>query len=151
MILELTQVPGPSRPSKLNKYLGRLQRLTEALKKKDITSENEDVINTAIHHLNHFHGNDHELIGQAKLTYKRIYHYVIQEMKLVPAGYYQALWIGLGMAIFGLPMGVAMGAASGNFAFSGIGPAMGLPIGIAIGAEKDKKAAREGRQLDYKE
>ncbi len=151
MILELTQKPGPDRPAKLNKYLDRLNRLVDALKKNEPDRSHEDVLNTAIHNLNHFHGNDHEMIDQARLTYKRMYDYVLKEMGLVPRGYYQALWIGLGMAIFGVPLGMAMGAALGNFAFIGIGPGMGLPIGIAIGTEKDKKAAREGRQLDFKE
>jgi hypothetical protein len=50
----------------------------------------------------------------------------------------------IGMAVFGIPLGVVFGMSPGNMAFIGIG----LPIGLGVGSEKDKKAFREDRQLD---
>ncbi len=148
MIIELSQKPGDDRPAKLNKQLTKLDALLQALRKKELSEKALQVINTAVHSVNQFHGNYQELLPQVKTAYSSLYAYVTKELNLIPKGYYQQLWIGLGMAIFGIPLGVAMGSALGNMAFVGIGPAMGLPIGIAIGNEKDKKAAEEGRQLD---
>ena len=54
----------------------------------------------------------------------------------------------IGMVAFGLPMGVAFGAALGNMAFLAIGMPVGLAIGLAMGSGMDAKAAEEGRQLN---
>lgn len=148
MIIELTQKPGANRSKKLNKRLSKLDQLLQALGKKELPEKAEEVINTAVHSVNHFHGDENDLASQAKTAYSSLYSYVTKELNLVPKGFYQQMWIGLGMALFGMPIGIAMGSALGNFAFLGIGPALGLPIGIAIGTQKDKKAEEEGRQLD---
>jgi len=37
----------------------------------------------------------------------------------------------------------------GNMAFLGTGIPLGMVIGMAVGSGMDKKAAAEGRQLDY--
>jgi len=149
MIIDLTLDTDKNRPEKLNKTLDRLHRLLAALRKKEIEPAHEEVINTAVHSLNHFHGTAADLPEQANLTYKRIYDYVIKEMNLVPKGHYQTMWLALGMVLFGLPFGMIMGLSLDNMAFLGLGPAMGLPIGIAIGQSKDKQAEEEGRQLDF--
>jgi hypothetical protein len=54
------------------------------------------------------------------------------------------------MSAFGLPLGVAFGAALGNMAFLGIGLPIGMSIGIALGNGMDTKAKNEGRQLEWK-
>ena len=148
MIIELTQKPGTDRSEKLNKHLTKLEQLLQALGKKDLSEKAEQVINTAVHAVNHFHGNDRELAPQVKTAYSSLYNYVTKELNLVPKGFYQQMWIALGMVLFGMPLGIAMGTALDNFAFIGIGLPIGLPIGIAIGNQKDKKAEEEGRQLD---
>lgn len=148
--INLEPKPSGEKSDKLNKQLNRLHDLINALKKKEIPEDSVNVFNTAIHNVNHFHGNENELTGHVRLTYRRIHDYALKELNLVPTGYYQRLWIALGMCVFGIPLGAAMGTALGNVAFSGTGIAMGLPIGIAIGQSKDKKAAEEGRQLDIK-
>jgi hypothetical protein len=71
-----------------------------------------------------------------------------KELKLVPKNYYRNMWLAIGMAVFGLPLGVVFGASLGNMAFIGIGLPIGMVIGMGVGAEMDKKAFREGRQLD---
>lgn len=71
-----------------------------------------------------------------------------KEHKIVPKNYYQSLWMLLGMAAFGLPIGAAFGASIGNMAFLSIGLPIGMVIGLAMGAGMDKKALKEGRQLD---
>tara|TARA_B110000285_G_C14957764_1_gene530080 strand:+ start:334 stop:675 length:342 start_codon:yes stop_codon:yes gene_type:complete len=69
------------------------------------------------------------------------------EYGLVFKGHYQQKWMLYGI-IFGLPFGTIFSAILKNYAFTGIGLPIGMGIGIAIGAEKDKKAAAEGRVLD---
>lgn len=54
------------------------------------------------------------------------------------------------MTAFGIPLGVAYGSITGNMAFIGIGLPIGMALGIAVGTGMDKKAMKEGRQLDIK-
>ncbi|MBK8045016.1 MAG: hypothetical protein IPK21_21620 [Haliscomenobacter sp.] len=54
----------------------------------------------------------------------------------------------LGMAAFGLPIGVAFGMSLGNIGLLGSGLPIGLAIGVALGSGLDKKAFKEGKQLD---
>lgn len=70
-----------------------------------------------------------------------------KHLKLVPKNYYQVLWMSVGMAAFGIPLGVAFSAALNNYAFIGLGLPIGLGIGLALGVTMDKKAKAEGRQL----
>lgn len=74
---------------------------------------------------------------------------VNKEAGLTTKGYYIAIWTSIGMAAFGIPLGVIFGFALDNFAFMGLGLPMGLPIGIAIGMAKEKKAEQSGRVLTY--
>ena len=62
--------------------------------------------------------------------------------------HYRNTWLALGMAAFGIPLGVAFGMSLRNLAFLGIGLSIGLAIGIAVGTGMDKKAFEEGRQMD---
>ncbi len=54
----------------------------------------------------------------------------------------------LGMAAFGLPLGVVFGSSTGNMGLLGIGLPIGMVIGMGVGSKMDKKAFEEGRQLD---
>ena len=71
-----------------------------------------------------------------------------KELKWVTKNHYRTMWMMLGMTTFGLPLGVAFGAALGNMAFLGIGLPIGMAIGIGVGISMDQKAANEGRQLE---
>jgi hypothetical protein len=66
----------------------------------------------------------------------------------VPKNHYRNVWLALGIAAFGVPLGVVFGASLGNMGYLAIGIPFGLSIGLAIGTGLDKKAADEGRQLD---
>jgi hypothetical protein len=54
----------------------------------------------------------------------------------------------VGMSVFGLPLGVAVGVSIGQMGFLAIGLPVGMGIGIALGSYLDNKAKKEGRQLD---
>lgn len=63
---------------------------------------------------------------------------------LVPAKYYQNLWMILGITVFGVPFGIVFSmAVLDNVAFMGLGFGFGMPIGMAIGMAKDKKALED--------
>ena len=71
-----------------------------------------------------------------------------KELMLVPKNTFRNRWMAIGMAAFGIPIGMAFGVSMGNMAFLAIGIPIGMSIGIAIGTGMDKKAFEEGRQLD---
>ena len=71
-----------------------------------------------------------------------------QKLKIVPINYFRKTWFVLGMTVFGLPIGAALGLSLGNMAFLGIGLPVGMSMGLAMGARMDNKAKEEGRQLD---
>jgi len=71
-----------------------------------------------------------------------------KELKLVTKNHYRNLWLAIGMAAFGIPLGVAFGVSLGNMAFLSLGLPLGMVIGMAVGAGLDKKALENGNQLD---
>ena len=64
-----------------------------------------------------------------------------------PGSWYRMQWLGIGMAVFGVPLGVGIGMALHNMAFIGIGLPIGLVIGIAVGTAKDKQAANNFKKF----
>ena len=73
---------------------------------------------------------------------------VEKEHKVVPKNYYRNVWLALGMSAFGVPIGVAVGVSIGNMGMIGFGIPIGMAIGTAVGVRLDKKAQKEGRQLN---
>lgn len=71
-----------------------------------------------------------------------------KEHGLTTKGYYQGLWMVLGMSIFGMPFGTVFGLSLNNFGLFGVGLPIGMVIGMAIGAQKDKKAEAAGTVLE---
>jgi hypothetical protein len=57
----------------------------------------------------------------------------------------------IGMSVFGVPIGAMWFLISDNAAFFAIGIPLGMVIGMSIGMSYDKKAEKEGRQLNYSE
>jgi hypothetical protein len=145
----LTPRPSFEESPKLAKASQNLSTLILAIEKKSIPSIQQQKINEIMAGVNNFPGPDPELLKQIKSAQAAIIKLLEQELKLVPQNHYQLQWMVLGMAAFGIPMGVAFGTALGNLAFMGIGLPIGMGIGIAIGASKDKQAKEEGRQLDW--
>lgn len=130
------------------KRLVTFQKLIDELNTKEIPEKLSATINVLIDQLNTYIEQDQKLIKEIRKAQTTIVKTVEKELKIVPKNYYQNLWMGIGIGGFGIPMGVAFGAALDNMAFIGIGLPIGLALGIAIGASMDKKAFNEGRQLD---
>lgn len=135
---------------KVAKSAINLSNLITAIEKKKIPDPQTRAINEIIAGANDFKGPDQELKKAIDSARSAILKLLEKDLKIVPPAYYQTLWMSVGMAAIGLPLGVAFGAAIGNMAFLGIGLPIGMSIGLALGAGMDSKAKNEGRQLDYK-
>lgn len=79
---------------------------------------------------------------------KRIIKLLENKHKLVPKHYYRNRWMVVGICTFGIPIGVAFGASMGNMGFMTTGLPFGMVLGLAIGLGLDKKALKQGRQLN---
>jgi hypothetical protein len=137
--------PNPKFGAKLNK----LQALLDELAGRDLPDSVVATINKSIDQLNQYASSDPILDKQVYRTQNQILKYLEKDLKLVQKNHYQRLWMVLGMSAFGLPLGIAFGASLGNMSFLGIGLPIGMVIGIAVGTSMDKKAAKEGRQLEF--
>ena len=147
-INELKKRDGIDSNKKLTDLYVQFGKLLSELRKRDLPDKVVHAINTNIDLIDLASGTEEELIKQLRKTQSDILRLIEKELKLVPKNHYRNIWMALGIAAFGVPIGVAFGASLGNMAFMGIGIAMGIPIGLAIGTGLDKKAAEEGRQLD---
>lgn len=147
-IKELKNRPDIDQHKKLYASYNQFDKLLIELRRKELTNETVNSINDGIARVNSVKGSEKELRKQIKNTQSRIIKLIEKEHKLVTKNHYRNTWLALGMAVFGMPLGVAFGASLGNMAFLGIGLPIGMAIGSAVGTAKDKKAFEEGRQID---
>lgn len=147
--LELKRKPGTEGNKKLAKRYASLEKLFEALKKVEIPETPIESVNRDIEQINNFTGSEKELGKLILKSETRILRMVQKEAGMVPRGHYRMQWLAIGMAVFGVPLGVGIGMALDNLAFIGIGIPMGMVIGLAVGTAMDKQAAEKGKQLDY--
>ena len=147
-ISRLKHRPGITADAKLNEGFLQFEKLLGELRKREIPSGIISTINTEIEELNTLPDEEKELLKQTKNKQSNIIKMVENELKIVPKNYYRSTWLLLGMATFGLPLGVAFGLVLGNIALLAIGLPIGMAIGMAVGSGMDKKALEEGRQLD---
>lgn len=147
-IKELKNRPNIDQHKKLYASYSQFNNLLTALRAKELPSETISSMNDGIDRLNAVSGSEKELEKEIKNTQSRIIKLIEKEHKLVTKNYYRNTWLAVGMAAFGIPLGVAFGTSLGNMAFLGIGLPIGMAIGIAVGSGMDKKAFEEGRQID---
>ena len=149
LLSTLTIRPSFELNPKLAKAAHNLSTLLTAIGEKEIPESVESQINEIIAQVNEFKGTDPHLIKQMKAAQASILKLLENELGLVAKNHYQLQWLAIGMAVFGIPMGVAFGMSLGNLAFLGIGLPIGMAIGIAIGNQKDKEAALNEKQFDW--
>lgn len=126
--------------------LEKTQALLADLETRDLSPEVVDKIESEIKLIN-----DSGIADLKKSTakaHRRMVKVLYEDLRLVPISYYKTLWMSLGMAAFGLPMGIAFSTALGNYAFIGIGLPIGMVIGMAVGHKKDEDAKKNGLQLN---
>jgi hypothetical protein len=147
-IKELKNRPDIDQHKRLYASYAQFDKLLVELRTKELPNETVNSINNGIDHVNSVSESGKELRRQIKKTQSRIIKVLEKEHKLVTKNHYRNTWLAVGMAAFGIPLGVAFGASLGNMAFLGIGLPIGMAIGIAVGTGMDKKAFEEGRQID---
>lgn len=87
--------------------------LTE-LRKKEIPFQLIDRINGDVIEINSFAGSGTDFGKLIKMKQSKIVNLLAKEVKIVPKKYYQTLWMSLGMAAIGIPIGVAIGTSTKN-------------------------------------
>jgi hypothetical protein len=147
-INQLNQKPEIDHHLKLKELYLQFELLLSEIRKKEVTDSISLSINKDIEELNSIASSEDDFRKLVKKKQTGIIKLLEKDLKLVPKNYYRNLWLALGMSAFGLPLGVAFGAIIGNMAFLGLGLPIGMVIGIAVGTGMDKKAFKEGRQLD---
>ena len=133
---------------KLNREYAQFSEFINHLKKKELPNKIISSINRDIEAINTFTDSEKELRKLISKTQSQIINLLEKELKLVTKNHYRNTWLAIGMAAFGVPMGVAFGTSLGNMGLMSIGLPLGMLIGMALGSQMDKKAFDEGRQLD---
>ena len=148
-IIELKEMDNVSENVKLSRLSMQFKELLEQLKQRKLPDKIIDLINQAIEELNStsLMGNDLRRLLQKKQA--KILKLLEKELKIVPKNHYKNLWLAVGPSVFGFPTGLAISSSfANNWVFFLIGIPIGLVIGMSIGLSMDKKAYKEGRQLD---
>lgn len=91
---------------------------------------------------------DNSFNNLLRKTYAKNLTVIRGKMNLVPQKYYTTLWIPLGMAGIGMPIGVAFGTLLDNMGLLGLGLPIGMVFGLILGSAMDRKAKEQGRQLN---
>jgi len=141
-----------------DKYMGRskgldarietFQRVIQAINDKEIEDSVALRINAEIDSLNYSTMDEKSFKKQLPKVQMKILNILKKELKLVPLNYYRNQWLAVGMSALGLPIGVLYAIAIDNMAMLAIGIPIGMVIGMGVGAGMDKKAKKEGKQLN---
>lgn len=134
---------------KLTKKFTSLSNLIFAAGKHNLPDKLVIYLNQEIDSISQFPGNTKETTKKLEEIQKDFLKKLEKELKLVPKNHYRNLWLTLGMAAFGIPLGVVFGLLMDNMSMLSIGLPIGLSIGVALGVSLDQKAAKEGKQLDF--
>ena len=146
---KLIERPNISAHAKTAARYQQLGNLLQALENRQLPVEVSGQIHQEIDSLNANTETGRALERAIKTCQFNIIKLLEKKLKVVPKNYYRNLWLAAGMTVFGLPLGVAFGAAMKNMGLLAIGLPIGMGIGLAVGTSMDKKALQEGRQLDF--
>ncbi|MGW8123380.1 hypothetical protein ACV07N_12040 [Roseivirga echinicomitans] len=119
-----------------HKIIGQLIHLFEQLKTREIPIA---ALGEPIDRLDKFLEIEPLRFGQLRTLKANIQEVLRKKFEILPPRFYTGQWMMLGMLLFGMPLGMALG----SMAYMGIG----IPFGLAIGVSKDKKAQEEGKML----
>ena len=146
-IIELKERIDIGENIKLRNSYTQFGALLAELRKKELPDVVAEYINEEVKSLNEL-PTGVELIKALKKKQTKIIQLTEKQLKVVPKNYYRNIWLALGMSVFGLPLGAAIGLSLGNIGLLAIGLPIGMAMGLAVGISMDKKALNEGRQLD---
>lgn len=148
MILKLKPTSLIEESKSLKKRYNQINDLIDIINQKEIPEDIETTINEWIIELDKNHGTAKLFSINIRRTQTKMLSLLEKDLKMVTKHHYRNSWMAIGMTAFGLPMGVVFGSAMDNMSYIGIGLPIGMLIGIVVGDQMDKKALKEGRQLD---
>ena len=146
-LIPLIEIPKLETDKKLKKQYVRFETLINALKEKDLQPEMVQRLNQKIAEINAFSGENNALKKRIQKSISELLKVLEKDYKLVPKSHYLTLGIALGCS-FGVTFGAVFGASMTNMGLLGMGLPLGMALGLVIGSELDKKALKEGRQLN---
>lgn len=132
---------------KLEKCFTKLQELIEVINERGIPVEVELEIDGHLQALDEFDGSAKDWKKKLSASYRKTLHLLEKRLKLVRKNHYRDLWMPLGLAIFGLPIGMGIAIAIGNIGLLGAFMPAGMAVGMALGIGLDRQAEEQGRQL----
>jgi hypothetical protein len=147
-LLKLQLKSNTEHHKKLHAAYLQFSKLCSELEKRALSDKMVSLINSNISLLNASVKTDKKLRLEIVRIQRSILKTLEKEHKIVTKNHYRNLWLALGMATFGIPLGVVLGTTLGNMGLLGIGLPIGMAIGIAVGTNMDKKALEGGRQLE---
>lgn len=128
----------------------RLQGIIEVLNKQELPEEIIVQLNREIDTLNSFEDPEKRMLIRIKTTENNILELVRRRLGIITEKYYTFLWMSLGLAAFGLPLGTLIFAIKENPAFIATGLPLGSVLGIFIGIALDYRAKKENKVLVIK-
>lgn len=134
---------------KLIKAYTKMQKLINALNKKELSLEVIGYVNERIKLINSFKGAEKDLKKTIRSSYSQILQLIEEELEFVTKHHYRSLWM-----VYGMSAGVVFSTVFTGFDFigiegsTGIGLSIGMLIGIVIGINLDQKAEKEGKQIE---
>lgn len=148
-IKQLNELEGLATSPKLRKAYTQFNELINELNNRDLHEDTIKLINIEVDSIHSSNSIEHTLINLIRIGQAKIIRLVEKKHKIVPKNYYRKFWLVLGMSTFGLPLGVVVGVViMENIGMLAIGLPLGMIIGHAVGSIMDKKAFKEGRQLN---
>lgn len=146
-IQNLKEKPEIDLNSKFGKKYVQFQKLINELRNKELNDDVVIIINDNINSINSISSLDNQFSKRLKSAQSKILKVIEKHHKLATENHYRNIWLALGIGAFGVPIGVVIGAITGNMAFIAIGIPVGFGIGIAIGTMMDNKLKDQGKQL----
>ena len=134
---------------KLTKKFTSLSNLIFEVGKHSLPDEMVEQINRQIDEIAEFPGSTMETLKKLDAFQKDLLLKLKNDFRLLPKNHHRNQWMSLGMASFGIPIGVTFGLMMDNLGLLGIGLPIGMSLGIAVGTSLDQKVKNEGRQLDF--
>lgn len=123
------------------------QNLITEINTKELSPEVVEKIEQKITFLNTWEGSARAYLKEVEKTKYKILKILHKDLGIVHRNYYSGLWLSLGMAFFGVPLGVIIFLISDNATFLGIGLPVGMIIGLGVGSYLDKRAKEQNKVL----
>lgn len=144
----INPLPQPHDPPSRIKSMVSYEKLLQELSSKNLTEQVIANINQELDSLAPLLDDWSAYSKEVRKSLQRMVKMLEKKTGLVTKNHHQNQWMTLGMATFGLPMGVVFSTFFGNPAYIALGIPIGMAIGIGVGKSKDNQAQKDGKVID---